>query len=101
MCRSRWGICWGLLGVVWVVILLMLGTAVAEGAPTVRMIYLIPSDREIQPGYTAAIASAIQDVQLWYRHEIGNQKTFQLQSPIVEVFPHDPPGFMVLNESGR
>jgi hypothetical protein len=45
-------------------VLLMLGTATAEGTPTVRLIYLVPSDRVIRPGYTAAIESATTQLQI-------------------------------------
>jgi len=81
--------------------LLMLGTTMAEGTPTVRMIYLVPSDRVIQPGYTAAIESAITQLQIWYRNEMGNGKTFLLHTPMVEIYetPH-PASWYAANPAG-
>lgn len=55
----------------------------------VRMIYLVPSDKSIRADYQSAIASAISELQRFYREQLGGY-TFSLHSPIVEVYqtPH-------------
>jgi len=54
--------------------------------PVVRVIYLVPSDRRFQPRYAAAVQTAIRNIQIWYRNETGNGKTFSLNNPVVEIF---------------
>lgn len=60
--------------------------AFGNGTPEVRIIYLIPSDKEFRQDYKDAIENAIKDVQIWYHNQMGNGKTFRLHIPIVEVF---------------
>jgi PKD repeat protein len=60
--------------------------AFGNGTPEVRIIYLIPSDKEFRQDYKDAIENAIKDVQTWYHNQMGNGKTFRLHIPIVEVF---------------
>lgn len=45
--------------------------------PTVRVIYAIPSDRDVTPGAPEAIAAAVTDVQQWYAEHMGGP-TFEL-----------------------
>lgn len=54
--------------------------------PTVRMIYLVPSDRPEQPHYQQTIASAIQDVRQWYGEQMADSRTFHLHAPVVETY---------------
>jgi hypothetical protein len=54
--------------------------------PEVRLIYLVPSDRTINPAYVTAIANAGRHLQGWYQQQLGNTKTFALHSPIVETY---------------
>jgi len=53
--------------------------------PTVRMIYLVPSDREIRPDFQKAIMKAALHLQRWYCTDIGIGKSFWLRDPIVET----------------
>ncbi len=51
---------------------------------TVRMIYLVSSDRKENMEYTAALEHAIRDLQKWYGRQLGGP-TFRLSDPVVEV----------------
>ena len=51
---------------------------------TVRMIYLVSSDRTEKAEYTAALEHAIRDLQKWYGRQLGGP-TFRLSDPVVEV----------------
>jgi len=55
-------------------------------APQVRLVYLVPSDRTVNPTYAAAIANAAHDLQRFYQVQLGNTRTFTLHSPVVETF---------------
>jgi len=59
-------------------------------SPTVRIIYLVPSDRAVQPQYQDATRSAILDLQQWFGVQMNDGRTFQLHSPVVETLrtPH-------------
>jgi hypothetical protein len=98
MRRSRGGRRWELRCWLWMLVLLMSWTAVATGQEvsiarqdthTVRVVYLVPSDRLIHSEYKAAIADAIANVQGWYHHELDG-KTFLLRTGkravIVEIY---------------
>ena len=52
-----------------------------EGAdkPSVRAVYLVPADREVNPEYTKGIERAMLDVQEWYAGEIEEGVSFQLE----------------------
>jgi hypothetical protein len=52
----------------------------------VRLVYLVPSDRQYQPCYEQAIKDAITHVQNWYRDNLLSGYTFALHDPIVEVY---------------
>lgn len=52
----------------------------------VRVIYLIPQDKTFNPDYALGIETAIRSLQEWYWEEMGQEKTFQLHSPIVESY---------------
>ena len=57
----------------------------SKAAPrTVRMIYLVSSDREENAEYTAALEHAIRDLQKWYGGQLQGP-TFRLSDPVVEV----------------
>ncbi|MEO1651922.1 MAG: hypothetical protein AAFU64_00100 [Bacteroidota bacterium] len=51
---------------------------------SVRMIYLVSADREMNPRYKTAIALAARDIQGWYKKQLGGV-TFRLNEPVVEV----------------
>lgn len=62
----------------------------AQGARQVRVIYLVPSDKNIRADYQNEIARAISDLQRFYRDQLGGGLTFSLHAPSVEVYrtPH-------------
>lgn len=51
---------------------------------TVRVIYLVSRDRQMQTNYVQALEQAIREVQGWYREQLSG-RTFRLHSPVVEV----------------
>lgn len=53
--------------------------------PMVRIVYLVPSDREENPAYTAALESAARHVQLWFRDNTSEGLSFPVHEPVVEV----------------
>ena len=57
-------------------------------ANTVRVVYLIPSDRSVREDYTTNIDAAIRNVQDWYKSELSGY-TFKINSPAVEVVHSD------------
>ncbi|WP_205500397.1 hypothetical protein [Rufibacter psychrotolerans] len=58
---------------------------------TVRIIYLVPADKQENPNYTKSLTEAVKHLQIWYRNQLGNGKTFQLHDTPVEVYktPHN------------
>jgi|ERR1044071_4093015 hypothetical protein len=62
----------------------------AQASKQVRMIYLVPSDKNIRADYQNAIANAIFDLQGFYRNQMGSGYAFSLHAPVVEVYqlPH-------------
>lgn len=61
-----------------------------QGARQVRVIYLVPSDRNVRADYQNEIARAISDVQRFYRDQLGGGLALSLHAPAVEVYqtPH-------------
>lgn len=61
-----------------------------QGTRQVRVIYLVPSDKNIRADYQNEIAKAISDLQRFYRDQLGGGFAFSLHSPTVEVYqtPH-------------
>lgn len=53
--------------------------------PCVRVVYLVPSDREPRADYARAVASAAGHVQRWYWEQLGRARTFLLRTPFPEV----------------
>lgn len=62
-----------------------------QGSKQVRMIYLVPSDKSVRADYQIAIASAISDLQGFYKDQLGGGYAFPMHSPIVEVFQTSHP----------
>lgn len=58
----------------------------AQGARQVRVMYLVPSDKNIRDDYRNEIAKAISDLQRFYRDQLGGGLAFSLHSPTVEVY---------------
>jgi hypothetical protein len=59
--------------------------------PKVRVVYLVPSDREADPRYVANLELAARDVQLWVRAHMPDGSSFQLHEPAVEVIETSHP----------
>jgi len=55
---------------------------------SVRVAYLVSSDRKVRNEYKKAIERAARDVQKWYARQMGG-KTFKLNTPVVEVVHSD------------
>lgn len=53
--------------------------------PQVRVIYLVPSDREPRSDYQVVMANAIRHLQMWYWAELSGGKTFLPHDPVVET----------------
>jgi hypothetical protein len=53
--------------------------------PTVRVIYLVPSDRAVRDDYRRHLDSAIGHVQIWLRNELGENLSFSTDKKPVEV----------------
>lgn len=53
--------------------------------PRVRAIYIVPSDRVYNSKYEDGIKRAVMHLQDFYLKEMGNGKTFFVNTPIVEV----------------
>jgi hypothetical protein len=57
----------------------------------IRVAYLVPSDREEDPRYTANLTESIRDLQLWYLDHMPARTSFRVHDPVVEVFHTDHP----------
>lgn len=66
----------------------------ARSAPpadaSVRFVYLVSADREVEADYLAAITAAAREVQRFYARQLGGP-TFLLNDPVVEVARSDRP----------
>lgn len=74
-------------------LLVLPSTAVAAPGPdlpTVRFVYLVPSDRPANLAYVAAIESAARNVQRWMQDQLGGA-TFRLHSTPVDVYRTNHP----------
>lgn len=56
-----------------------------ESTPEVRVIYLVPSDRQPRSEAPIALTNGMKHLQRWYREQSDNGKTFKLHDPIVEI----------------
>lgn len=50
---------------------------------SVRVLYVVPNDKEFQRGFSEGISKAIVDVQGWYRNQLGGA-TFDIYSVVPE-----------------
>ncbi|HVF44014.1 MAG TPA: carboxypeptidase regulatory-like domain-containing protein [Pyrinomonadaceae bacterium] len=78
------------------------GQTPAQGARQVRVVYLVPSDRNVRADYRNEIAKAVSDVQRFYREQLGGGLAFSLHAPAVEVYqtPHAAAFYSTGNGSG-
>lgn len=57
-----------------------------SASPMVRLIYLIPADKQVSVAYREAIEKAGMHLRIWYRMQMENIFTFELYNPIVEIY---------------
>lgn len=62
------------------------GTETIPAVPTVRFVYLVPSDRPLRYDYIEAIERAARRLQQWWGSAMGNGKTFRLRPQPVEYY---------------
>ncbi|HLG99036.1 MAG TPA: hypothetical protein VKX49_22180 [Bryobacteraceae bacterium] len=53
--------------------------------PTLKVVYLVPSDRNPREEFPHAARRAVVSVQRWYFDRLGSRKTFALADPLVET----------------
>jgi hypothetical protein len=63
---------------------ILVAAAEVDQDKTVRVIYLVSKDREVQTNYLQTIEHAIRELRGWYARQL-NGPTFKLHSPVVEV----------------
>jgi len=56
-----------------------------RSSTSVRIVYLVPSDREPRKDYTRAIRNACGHIQRWYWEQLGRQRTFRLHTLFPEI----------------
>ena len=61
------------------------------GSPVVRLIYLVPSDREVRPAYASAIELAARTLKWWFYQQLGSTVTFRLDYPAVQTLMSNQP----------
>jgi predicted Zn-dependent protease len=52
---------------------------------SVRVIYLVPTDRTLNQQYTVATGDCITQLSTWYKTTLGSNKTFHVNSQLVET----------------
>lgn len=64
--------------------------AAVPAEPRVRIVYLVPSDRQVKSSYTEGIEKGARHLRGWLHDSIGQGVTPRLSSPVVEVVrtPH-------------
>jgi hypothetical protein len=73
-----------------------------KGSGTVRIIYLVPSDRPARIDYLNVTTAAAEHLREWLWDAIGDSETFALNTPVVELVrtPHEA-SWYVTHSSGR
>jgi hypothetical protein len=79
----------------------VMGTQLGQSpVRSVRMIYLVSGDREVNPRYVNAMERAIVELQAWYGKQLGGP-SFRVYSPVVEVVKSDrPASWFYANRNG-
>lgn len=71
------------------------GECVFEGDPgtaaRVHIVYLVPSDREVDEDYRASLVKATRDLQLWYAGQTSDGSTFTVHEEVVDVLHTEHP----------
>lgn len=57
----------------------------ATGGKRLRLVYLVPSDKEADPARLASLQGAMRDVQLWLSARMPDGTSFRVSEPAVEV----------------
>lgn len=71
------------------------------GGGTIRLVYLVPSDREPNPLYIANLEQSLRHFQLWLRDRIPQRTSFLVHDPLVEVVKTaHPAAFYAANAVG-
>lgn len=66
--------------------------AMAQETPGfVTAVYLVPADRSVRQEYLESIENAMVHLRAWYQDAMGNQTTFRLSEPAVEVVESSEP----------
>jgi len=77
----------------------------APGSTTgkkIRVVYLVPSDRQEDPRYTASLEQSLRTVQLWLRARTPQGTSFRVHDPAVEVVKSEhPEAYYNSNDTGR
>lgn len=68
------------------------GSGGGPSGPLIHAVYLVPSDRTYKAAYAQGIEQAFRHLQIWYRDQLGDQKTFTLNTPVVETYNLAHPG---------
>jgi hypothetical protein len=61
-------------------------SSLGTNSKKVRLVYLVPSDKSIQPTYIQGLERGAQNLQVWWKNALPSGKTFTLSSPLVEVY---------------
>lgn len=73
----------------------------ATSGKRLRLVYLVPSDKEADPEVLAALEGAIRHVQLWLSERMPDGTTFRISEPPVEVSAvPNPAAYYASNDAG-
>lgn len=69
---------------------------------TVRVIYLVPSDRALKKSYIDAVGSCINQLNSWYKTTLGSNKTFRTNgNMLVETIQSSHPAAWFNQQNGN
>jgi len=57
----------------------------APPAPRIRTVYLVPTDRKVDPDALRGMERAQRHLQVWFASQLGSGRTLDLAYPVVEV----------------
>ena len=73
----------------------------ASGGGTIRLVYLVPSDRDPDERYIANLEQSLRHVQLWLRDRIPQRTSFVVHDPAVDVvLSSHPSSYFATNPVG-